>query len=109
MKVVEYDRYGDPSVLVVRERPDPVARPGRVGVRVRAAALNPKDVLTRTSWSCALAPHGSRLAGGTGRARPAPGGDRSRAAAGGHRRGAALPGDAARPGQGRPPRRIGPA
>jgi NADPH:quinone reductase-like Zn-dependent oxidoreductase len=48
MKVVEYDRYGDPSVLVVRERPDPVARPGRVVVRVRAAALNPKDVLTRT-------------------------------------------------------------
>jgi NADPH:quinone reductase-like Zn-dependent oxidoreductase len=47
MKVVEYDRYGDPSVLVVRERPDPVARPGRVVVRVRAAALNPKDVLTR--------------------------------------------------------------
>jgi hypothetical protein len=48
MKVVEYDRYGDPAVLVVRERPDPVARPGRVVVRVRAAALNPKDVLTRT-------------------------------------------------------------
>lgn len=48
MKVVEYDRYGDPSVLVVRERPDPAARPGRVVVRVRAAALNPKDVLTRT-------------------------------------------------------------
>jgi NADPH:quinone reductase-like Zn-dependent oxidoreductase len=48
MRVVEYDRYGDPSVLVVRERPDPVARPGRVVVRVRAAALNPKDVLTRT-------------------------------------------------------------
>ena len=48
MKVIEYDRYGDPSVLVVRERPDPVARPGRVVVRVRAAALNPKDVLTRT-------------------------------------------------------------
>jgi len=47
MKVVEYDCYGDPSVLVVRERPDPVARPGRVVVRVRAAALNPKDVLTR--------------------------------------------------------------
>jgi NADPH:quinone reductase-like Zn-dependent oxidoreductase len=48
MRVVEYDRYGDPSVLVVRERPDPVARRGRVVVRVRAAALNPKDVLTRT-------------------------------------------------------------
>jgi NADPH:quinone reductase-like Zn-dependent oxidoreductase len=48
MKVVEYDRYGDPSVLIVRERPAPVARPGRVVVRVRAAALNPKDVLTRT-------------------------------------------------------------
>jgi NADPH:quinone reductase-like Zn-dependent oxidoreductase len=48
MKVAEYDRYGDPSVLVVRERPQPVARRGRVVVRVRAAALNPKDVLTRS-------------------------------------------------------------
>jgi NADPH:quinone reductase-like Zn-dependent oxidoreductase len=48
MHVVEYDRYGDPDVLVVRERPDPIARAGRVVVRVRAAALNPKDVLTRS-------------------------------------------------------------
>lgn len=48
MHVVEYDRYGDPSVLVVRERPDPTARPGHVVVRVHAAALNPKDILTRS-------------------------------------------------------------
>jgi NADPH:quinone reductase-like Zn-dependent oxidoreductase len=47
MKVVEYDRYGDPSVLVLRERPIPTPRAGQVVVRVRAAALNPKDVLTR--------------------------------------------------------------
>ena len=47
MNVVEYDRYGDASVLVLRERPLPVVRPGHVVVRVRAAALNPKDVLTR--------------------------------------------------------------
>jgi NADPH:quinone reductase-like Zn-dependent oxidoreductase len=48
MKVAEYDRYGDPSVLVVRDRPPPAARRRRVVVRVRAAALNPKDVLTRS-------------------------------------------------------------
>ncbi|MFO0547366.1 MAG: NAD(P)-dependent alcohol dehydrogenase [Polyangiaceae bacterium] len=47
MRVVEYDRYGDASVLEVRDRPAPTVRPGAVLVRVRAAALNPKDVLTR--------------------------------------------------------------
>ena len=47
MIAVEYDRYGDASVLVARERPVPHVRPGHVVVRVRAAALNPKDVLTR--------------------------------------------------------------
>ena len=47
MRVVEYDRYGGPEVLVVRERPRPVPGPGEVLVRVRAAALNPKDVLVR--------------------------------------------------------------
>lgn len=45
MRVVEYDRYGGPEVLEVRERPAPEVTPGHVVVRVRAAALNPKDVL----------------------------------------------------------------
>ncbi len=48
MKAVEYDRYGPASVLQVREVPRP--RPGRgdLLVRVRAAALNPKDVIVRS-------------------------------------------------------------
>jgi len=65
MKVVEYDCYGDPSVLVVRERPDPVARPSRVVVRVRAAALNPKDVLTGPASSGGSPAGGSPSASGT--------------------------------------------
>lgn len=47
MRVAEYDRYGGPDVLEVRERSAPEVQPGHVVVRVRAAALNPKDVLTR--------------------------------------------------------------
>ncbi len=47
MKVVEYDRYGDPSVLVLRDRPIPAPRAGHVVVRVRAASINPKDLLVR--------------------------------------------------------------
>ena len=47
MQVAEYDRYGGPEVLVVRARPRPVPGRGQVLVRVRAAALNPKDVLVR--------------------------------------------------------------
>jgi NADPH:quinone reductase-like Zn-dependent oxidoreductase len=48
VKAVEYDRYGPPSVLVLRDVPRPVPRRGEVLVRVRAAALNPKDVLIRS-------------------------------------------------------------
>jgi NADPH:quinone reductase-like Zn-dependent oxidoreductase len=48
VKAIEYDRYGPASVLVVRDVPRPVPRRGEVLVRVRAAALNPKDVVTRS-------------------------------------------------------------
>jgi NADPH:quinone reductase-like Zn-dependent oxidoreductase len=48
MRVVEYSRFGDESVLDVCERPTPSAGPGELLVRVRAAALNPKDVFTRS-------------------------------------------------------------
>lgn len=48
MKAVEYDRYGSPSVLEVREVPRPSPGRGELLVRVRAAALNPKDVLLRS-------------------------------------------------------------
>ena len=47
-RVVEYDRFGGPDVLVVRERE--IRDPGRgeVLVRVRAAALNPKDIIVQS-------------------------------------------------------------
>lgn len=47
MKAIVYDRYGAPDVLELRELAPPVAAAGEVLVRVRAAALNPKDSLIR--------------------------------------------------------------
>jgi NADPH:quinone reductase-like Zn-dependent oxidoreductase len=47
MKAVEYDRYGSASVLGVRDVPRPIPARGELLVRVRAAALNPKDVIVR--------------------------------------------------------------
>jgi len=47
MKAVIHDRFGTPEVLEVRDIPQPVAGPGEVLVRVRAAAINPKDALVR--------------------------------------------------------------
>lgn len=47
MRAAVYDRYGPPSVLEVRDVPAPAPRRGEVLVRVRAAALNPKDLLVR--------------------------------------------------------------
>lgn len=48
MRAAEYDRYGPASVLVVRDVPRPRPRRGELLVRVRAAALNPKDVIVRS-------------------------------------------------------------
>jgi NADPH:quinone reductase-like Zn-dependent oxidoreductase len=45
---VEYERFGDESVLELVERPTPSAGRGELLVKVRAAALNPKDVFTRS-------------------------------------------------------------
>lgn len=47
MKVIEYDRYGGPEVIVLREAPVPPPAAGEVLVRIHAAALNPKDALVR--------------------------------------------------------------
>lgn len=47
MRAARYDRYGTVDVLEVRQVDDPRPRRGQVLVRVRAAALNPKDVLLR--------------------------------------------------------------
>lgn len=47
MKAALYERYGPASVLSIADVPDPAPGRGELLVRVRAAALNPKDVLTR--------------------------------------------------------------
>jgi NADPH2:quinone reductase len=46
MRAVLCDRLGDPSVLKLVDLPEPVAKPGEIVVRVRAAALNFPDILT---------------------------------------------------------------
>jgi NADPH:quinone reductase-like Zn-dependent oxidoreductase len=43
MRAMTYDRYGDPSVLRLTDRPLPKVGPGEVLVRVRSAAVNPVD------------------------------------------------------------------
>lgn len=47
MRAIVYERYGPPEVLELRELPSPVPASGEVLVKVRAAALNPKDSLIR--------------------------------------------------------------
>ncbi len=47
MRALTYEGYGPAQVLAVREVTDPRPEPGEVLVRVRAAALNPKDVMLR--------------------------------------------------------------
>jgi NADPH:quinone reductase len=47
MKAVEITAYGKPDVLRLGERPDPVAGPGELLIRVRASGINRPDVLQR--------------------------------------------------------------
>ncbi|MEV4349790.1 NADP-dependent oxidoreductase [Actinoplanes sp. NPDC049596] len=47
MRAVVFDQFGPPSVLRLAELPDPVAGPGQVRVRVRAAGVQPFDVAVR--------------------------------------------------------------
>lgn len=47
MRAAVYARFGGPEVLEVRDVPRPRAKRGEVLVRVRVAALNPKDLLIR--------------------------------------------------------------
>jgi NADPH:quinone reductase-like Zn-dependent oxidoreductase len=58
MKAALYDRYGGTDVLSIREVPTP--KPGRreLLVRVRAAALNPKDLLVRAGKLRVMSPWG---------------------------------------------------
>ncbi|MBG9386493.1 NAD(P)H-quinone oxidoreductase [Caenimonas aquaedulcis] len=48
MKTVEITTPGKPDVLRMGERPDPVARPGELLIRVKASGINRPDVLQRT-------------------------------------------------------------
>ncbi len=47
MQAAVYDRFGPPSVLSLRDLPQPTLRQGEVLVKVQAAAINPKDALFR--------------------------------------------------------------
>ena len=47
MKAIEIAGYGAPDVLRLTERPDPVAGPGEVLIRVAASGVNRPDVLQR--------------------------------------------------------------
>ena len=47
MRAVVITKYGDPSVLQVQERPEPVPGPGQVRIAVRAAGVNFADTLAR--------------------------------------------------------------
>lgn len=55
MLAAQYDRYGGPERVEVRDVATPVAGPGQILVRVEAAALNPKDVLTRAGKFAGIA------------------------------------------------------
>jgi NADPH2:quinone reductase len=47
MKAIQFGRFGGPEVLEVVDVPGPVAGPGELVVRVRAAGVNLSDVLMR--------------------------------------------------------------
>ena len=47
MRAIEISRYGAPEVLQPTTRPDPVAGPGEVLIRVAASGVNRPDVLQR--------------------------------------------------------------
>lgn len=51
MKAARFHEYGDASVLVYEDAPDPVAGPGEVVVRVRSCAINHVDVDMRNGSS----------------------------------------------------------
>lgn len=49
MRVIEIEGGSGPAeALKIAERPDPVAGPGQVLIRVRAAGVNRPDLLQRT-------------------------------------------------------------
>lgn len=57
MRAVVYERFGDASVLGVREVPDPPVGPDTVLVRTRATSVNPVDWKVREGYLQAAYPH----------------------------------------------------
>ena len=47
MKAIVVESFGPPEALLLRERPDPIAGPGQVVVRIHAAGVNPVDTYIR--------------------------------------------------------------
>jgi len=43
MRAVQFEQYGDPSVLYVGDAPDPHAGPGQVRIVVEASGVNAFD------------------------------------------------------------------
>src|SRR6185295_18015955 len=56
MKAIRVHQFGDPSVMKVEEVPDPVAGPGQIVVRLKAAGVNPVDTYIRAGQYAALPP-----------------------------------------------------
>lgn len=56
MRAVQFDEYGDESVLSIREVDDPQVTPGRVLVRVRAAAINPGEIFIYSGAAAKMFP-----------------------------------------------------
>ena len=56
MKAVAFDRFGGPEVLHVIDLPEPHPGPGEVRIAVRAATVNPVDVMARTGRLAARFP-----------------------------------------------------
>lgn len=48
MRVIGFDEPGGPEVLRAFDLPEPAVGPGQVRIRVRAAAVNPSDTVTRS-------------------------------------------------------------
>ncbi|WNV75644.1 NADP-dependent oxidoreductase [Geodermatophilus sp. DSM 44513] len=59
MRAVVVEEYGDPEVLRVGEVPEPTPSAGQVRVRVRAAAVNPVDLATRSGALASWVPAGA--------------------------------------------------
>ncbi|MFC6093788.1 NADP-dependent oxidoreductase [Saccharothrix lopnurensis] len=57
MRAIAQDEFGDPEVLRPVELPDPVIGPDQVLVEVRAAGVNPVDLLVRAGRLAGVVPH----------------------------------------------------